>query len=398
MLTGWALHGEIPAMVTRSPSRARALALLLATAALAASSSAAPAAVRAQAPRMPFYRGADLSYVNEMQDCGAVYRVHGRPEDPFHIFATHGTNLVRVRLWMDPDWTRYSTLRDVERTIARARREHMQVLLDFHYSDTWADGDKQVAPRVWAGVTDPARLAGMLYQYTYDVLRQLDAKGLMPEMVQVGNETNTALVGSRKGDPIDWQRNALLFNAGITAARDAGARSSIHPRVMLHIAQPENAEPWFAAATAAGVRGYDQIGLSYYAKWSTRTIAQLGETIRRLRATYGKDVMVVETAYPWTLENADSMPNLLGGDAIVAGYPATPEGQARYLVDLTQAVVDAGGNGVVYWEPAWVSTTCRTPWGRGSGWDNATFFDFHRGNELLPAVEFMQRHYGSPAR
>jgi arabinogalactan endo-1,4-beta-galactosidase len=162
---------------------------------------------------------------------------------------------------------------------------------------------------------------------------------------------------------------------------------------MLHIAQPENADDWFPKAAAAGIGGYDQIGLSYYSKWSTRSMAQLGQTIETLHHSYGVDVMVVETAYPFTLDNADQAPNLLGEDSLVAGYPASPEGQKRYLHDLTQLVMDHGGNGVVYWEPAWVSTGCKTPWATGSAWDNATFFDFRQSNRVLPGIDFMTDRY-----
>jgi arabinogalactan endo-1,4-beta-galactosidase len=360
------------------------LALALAVLALAV-----PGLARAA----PFYFGADLSYVNEMEDCGAHYREHGVARDPFAIFKDHGANLVRVRLWNDPTWTRYSNLADVEKTIARAKAQGLQVLLDFHYSDTWADGDEQIPPKAWASITDTAQLSQTLYQYTFDTLRALDAKGLMPDLVQVGNETNPELLGGVKGKPIDWTRNAALLNAGIRAVHDAGALSATKPRIMLHIAQPENAEWWFPQAQAAGVTGYDQIGLSYYPKWTTKTLAGLGHTILWLRKTYGVDVMVVETAYPWTLDNADAAPNVLGQDSLLPGYPATPEGQARYLADLTQTVIDHGGDGVVYWEPAWVSTGCKTPWATGSAWDNATFFDFHHGDEVLPAIDFMNRSY-----
>ena len=346
----------------------------------------------------PFYFGADLSYVNEMEDCGAKYREGGEPRDPFAIFKAHGANLVRVRLWNDPDWTRYSNLADVEKTIARAKAQGLQVLLDFHYSDTWADGDKQIAPKAWAGITDTGKLSQLLYQYTFDTLTALNAKGLAPELVQVGNETNPELLGGAKGKPIDWMRNAALLNAGIRAVHDAGAASPAKPRIMLHIAQPENAEAWFPKATAAGIKGYDLIGLSYYPKWSKRSLAGLGHTILQLRKTYGVDVMVVETAYPWTLENADAAPNLLGKDSLLPGYPATPAGQRRYLIDLTQIVIDHGGDGVVYWEPAWVSTPCKTPWATGSGWDNATFFDFHHGDAVLPGIDFMTHAYLPAAR
>lgn len=366
----------------------RLWSLLLAVLALAA-----PSWSWAQSGAGPFYFGADLSYVNEMEDCGAHYREGGAVRDPFAIFKDHGANLVRVRLWNDPDWTRYSNLADVEKTIGRARAQGLQVLLDFHYSDTWADGDKQIAPKAWAGIHDTDALAQKLYAYTFDTLRALDAKGLMPELVQVGNETNPELLGGAKDRPIDWTRNARLLNAGIRAVHDAGALSAIKPRIMLHIAQPENAEWWFPKAAAAGVTGYDLIGLSYYPKWSSRTLAGLGHTILWLRKTYGVDVMVVETAYPWTLDNADAAPNLLGADALLKGYPATPDGQKRYLIDLTQTVIDHGGDGVVYWEPAWISTGCSTPWAKGSAWDNATFFDFHHGDTVLPGIDFMTHPY-----
>ncbi|MCF5930058.1 arabinogalactan endo-1,4-beta-galactosidase, partial [Xanthomonas perforans] len=297
--------------------------------------------------------------------------------------------------------TRYSDLSDVKKTIARARAQGMQVLLDLHYSDDWADGEKQLIPKAWASITDTDELARTLYGFTYDTLSALDRAGLMPELVQVGNESNSDLMDSTPWDkkrPINWQRNAKLFNAGIKAVRDMSVRSAIKPRVMLHIAQPENVEPWFADATKAGVTDFDLIGISYYRKWSTQSMAELGKTIRRLRGRYDADVVVVETAYPWTLDSGDTSHNLLGEDSLIAGYPATPQGQARYMVDLTQLVIDTGGAGVVYWEPAWTSSHCKTRWGTGSSWENASFFDFKHGNEVLPAIDFMRHPYtGVPA-
>jgi len=210
--------------------------------------------------------------------------------------------------------------------------------------------------------------------------------------VQVGNETNSELAGSKKGDPIDWTRNAMLFNAGIKAVRDAGVRSAIKPRIMLHIAQPENVEPWFAAAEKAGISGYDIIGISYYRKWSSMDLAGLGRVLAKVKQRFGKDVIVVETAYPFTNENADSSGNLLGPDTLIPEYPATPQGQLNYLVDLTKLTVANGGSGVVYWEPAWVASSCKTRWGTGSGWDNATFFD-QRTHEALPAFNWFKTDY-----
>ncbi len=345
----------------------------------------------------PVYLGVDISYANEMDDCGAVYTSAGKTVDQFQFFKTAGANVARIRIWNDPDWTKYSNLADVKRSIKRARQAGMQVLLDFHYSDDWADGDKQIAPKAWAKLSTPDQ-AKALYAFTHDTLVELNKDGLMPDLVQVGNETNGEIVSSlaKAKEPIHWDRNALLFNAGIKAVRDAGKETGTKPRIMLHIAQPENAEPWFEAATKAGVTDYDIIGLSYYSKWSKRSMAQLGATINRLRNTYAADVLVVETAYPFTTDNADSSPNLLGEDSLIAGYPATPDGQKKYLVDLTQLVLTSGGTGVFYWEPAWVSTkTCGTRWGKGSNWENAAVFDY-KGQDNGSAEGWLKHAYVLP--
>jgi arabinogalactan endo-1,4-beta-galactosidase len=348
------------------------------------------------AAKRELYLGADLSYVNEMEDCGGVVREGGKPRDAFELLREHGGNLVRVRLWNNATWTKYSNLDDVRKTLRRSRAAGMRTLLDFHYSDDWADGDKQIIPVAWQDITDVDALAQALYDFTYRTLIELAHDDLMPDWVQVGNETNGEILGRKEWDkrrPIRWERNGPLFNAGIRAVRDAGKATGSSPKVMLHIAQPENLEPWFAAAAKAGVTDFDLIGISYYAKWSSESIDGLAAVMRRLRERYRADLVLVETAYPWTLDYADSMPNLLGEDSLIEGYPATPEGQKKYLIDLTQTVIDSGGIGVVYWEPAWISTRCRTRWGRGSGWENATFFDFHRRNEVLPAIDFMRHPY-----
>ena len=341
------------------------------------------------------YLGVDISYANEMEDCGATYRAAGRSVEPYAFFKASGANLARIRIWNDPDWTPYSNLKDVKRSIAKAKKAGLQVLLDFHYSDDWADGDKQIAPKAWAKLSTPDQ-AKALYAFTRDTLAELDREGLTPDLVQVGNETNGEIVSSlaRAKEPIDWTRNALLFNAGIKAVRDAGAASATKPRVMLHIAQPENVEPWFAAAAKAGVTDFDLIGISYYSKWSKRSMAQLGETINRLRHLYSADVLVVETAYPFTTDGADASPNLLGEDSLIPGYPATPAGQKKYLTDLTQLVYANGGVGVVYWEPAWLSTQCKTRWGVGSNWENAALFDFK--GEALESVDWLKVPYVMP--
>jgi arabinogalactan endo-1,4-beta-galactosidase len=266
----------------------------------------------------------------------------------------------------------------------------LQVLLDFHYSDDWADGDKQYAPAAWAGLSTAAQAAA-LHDYTRQVLDTLAPKALLPELVQVGNEINPELLSGTKKD-IDWPRNAALINAGLRAVREASAAAHRPIRIMLHIAQPENAEPWFAAATAAGVTDYDVIGLSYYRKWSTQSMAGLASTITRLQRTYRKDVVLVETAYPYTIASAHG-DNLLGPDSLDPAYPATPAGQAAYMIDITQTVIDAGGKGVVYWAPDWIPAACTKPSSAPSNWSNATWFDRDRNWEALPVIDFLDHRY-----
>lgn len=344
----------------------------------------------------PLYFGADLSFANEMEDCGAVYREAGKPVDLFTLFKAHGANVARVRIWTDGNKTGYSTPADVARSLKRAKALGIQTLLDFHYSDWWADGGKQIIPAAWAKIKDPNKLAGVLYRYTYDTLMALHKQGLMPDMVQPGNEINHEILdkGPWRTGAINWKRNALLLNAAIKAIRDAGKASGTHPKIMLQIAQPENNLPWYAAATKAGVTDFDMIGISYYPKWSTHSFRGLGETINLLRHSYpGKAVLVVETAYPWTTKGNPSEANL-AKDNVTPGYPATPQGQKNFLIDLGQTVIANGGVGVFTWAPDWIPQLCTKGKGKKVDWSSMTFFDDH-GN-VLPAIDHMRAHYTSP--
>ena len=325
-----------------------------------------------------FYLGADLSYVNEMEDCGAIYKNSENEEtDVFEIFENAGTNLIRVRLWHNPTWTNYSNLSDVKETIQRIKNNNMNVLLDFHYSDTWADPTKQEIPLAWENnLNNDSILGDLLYNYTYSTLIDLNNLGLLPEMVQVGNEINPMIL--QKGDlqwPIDWDRNSFLINKGIEAIRTFSSDHDTDIEIMLHIAQPENAVWWFDQANRNGVVNYDWIGISYYPAWSQYDLSNLEGVLSDLITTYSKKLMIVETAYPYTLQNIDNANNILDSNAILPNYPPTQQGQLDYLLKLKEVISNSGGSGLVYWEPAWVSTNCNTQWGTGSHWDNATLFD-----------------------
>lgn len=332
-----------------------------------------------------FYYGADLSYVNEMEDCGAVYKDSNENfKDPYKIFAEAGTNLVRIRLWNNPTWTNYSNINDVKKSIQRAKSEGMNVLLDFHYSDSWADPSNQEIPAAWLDQINNTELLGdLVYNYTFDTLNELYNSNLLPEIVQIGNEINAMILQNGEVKwPIDWLRNSALINKGIKAVRDISNQKNKKIEIMLHIAQPENALWWFGEAFDAGITDFDWIGLSYYPLWSEYNLNTINVPLKNLIETYAKKLMIVETAYPFTLTNADSANNIIGENALIPGYPASQQGQLDYLNDLKTKISESGGQGIIYWEPAWVSTNCKTLWGQGSHWDNATLFDHNNKSTL----------------
>ena len=203
----------------------------------------------------------------------------------------------------------------------------MRTLLDFHYSDEWADPSRQNPPAAWSAITDVDELAGALGAYTTETLERFDAAGVLPDMVQIGNETNGGLVKSTV--ELDWGHDRPLFEAGIAAVRAISDSTGQHIDVMLHVAQPENALEWFAEADAVGLSDFDVIGMSYYPQWSRFSIAELGSAVHSLATAYDKEVLVVETGYPWTHDAAaDTADNVL--DQALREYEVSPSGQAAF--------------------------------------------------------------------
>lgn len=358
-----------------------------------------------------FAMGVDLSYVNEIEDHGGVFRDSSKVRDPFQIMKDHGANMVRVRLWHNPVIVRtvygnaltplYSGFEDVAKTIQRAKALGLAVNLDFHYSDTWADPANQKPPVAWENITSLQVLKDSVYNYTFSVMSKLNAQGLMPEMVQIGNETNCGMMmtGIKAGFPnLDgcnnhWQELGSVINSGIKAVRDVAAQSTIKTKIALHVADPKNQEWWFGKITTTGaVSDFDIIGMSYYPLWHTTiSFSDLPALITKLKNTYNKKVMIVETAYPWTTDSYDSYNNLFGSQTPLTGYPYTKEGQTKFLIDLTKNMISAGCTGIMYWEPAYISSQAKTQWGIGSPWENSTFFDF-TGN-TLSSIDYMRYVY-----
>lgn len=345
-----------------------------------------------------FYFGNDLSYVNQMEDAGVIYKQNNQPKDLFQIFADQGTNLVRVRLWYDPSWWQsplqqpegvkpwYSDYEDVKKTIRRAKDKGMQVMLDIHYSDFWADPGRQLVPREWVAVAgNTGVLADSVYRYTKRVLTGLNNEGLMPDLVKVGNETNSGLLSHLPTDngfeikstvSSSWSRHAQLYNAAFRAIREVGAVATVNPKIVLHFSNSLSGQLWnYQNVINNGITDFDIMGISYYYAWHQGSIAELESTLKGLKSKFpAYDVMVAETGYLWTTTNYDNLPNIIATPD-PDFLPVTPQNQLRYMVEYTKAVMRAGGVGVIFWEPAWVSTACRTPWGVGSSHDHVAFFE-----------------------
>lgn len=347
-----------------------------------------------------FVMGSDISYVNAIEDNGGSYKDSGNTKDLFTILKNHGGNTIRVRLWHDPQWEAtvgngklYNGLQDAEKTIQRAKVAGMAVNLDLHYSDTWADPGHQTLPTAWNGLVI-GTLKDSVYNYTLSVLNELKSKNLTPEMIQVGNETNGGMLwptGQIVSD--NWTNFGILLNSAIKAVRDFSASSTIKPQIIMHVAQLQNAD-WYANGliNKASVTDFDILGISHYYPYTTySSMNDVSGVISSLKSKYGKKVMIVETAYPWTSANADSYPNIQNGATGFGSYAVSKDGQYQYMKDLTQQIIAGGGSGIMYWEPEWITSSYKDPYGTGSSWDNNTFFDF-TGNTIA-GIDYMTFSY-----
>lgn len=355
-----------------------------------------------------FYVGADLSYVNQILDHGGIYKETGEVKSPYAIFSDHGTNLVRLRLWHNPAWTKgvygpqgtqlYNDLHDVTKAIALSKQHGMKVLLDFHFSDMWADPGRQEIPKAWEDITELDVLSDSVYRYTKRTLESLEAKGLMPEFVQVGNETNCGMMYSNakssfpklNGCEGHWSNLGEVYKSAIRAIREVSETSTVKTKIIIHVADPKNVEYYFDNLTATGkVSDFDIVGFSYYPIWHTTVgLDDVSESVKTFRTKYNKDIMILETAYPWSSGQDDNYHNLWGAETPIAGYPYTVEGQTKMMQKIASELREGGGIGMIYWEPAWISSDTKDLWGQGSSWENNTFFDFD-GN-VLSSIDYFK--------
>jgi len=341
----------------------------------------------------PRVRGADLSFTLQLEAAGARWRRHGRTAPVERIMRQAGVNWMRIRVWVDPP-TGYSTLQSAVSLARRAKRAGMKVLLDLHYSDFWADPAHQTTPAAWAA-QDLHQLARTVKRYTRHALETLSRAGAPADMVQIGNEITSGMLwplGKLYDGSADqnWPAFTTLLRAGVAGARTARVRGH-RPEVMVHIDRggDNGGSRWFYDHILDHDVDFDVIGLSYYPFWHG-PLQALQDNLIDLANRYDKDLIVVETAYPWTLENGDGLENILDTldelpDADI--WPPTPKGQLAYFTALRGVfgkVPGGHGLGFMAWEPEWIPGVGWTP-GEGNPNDNLTLFDFN-GNSL-PAME-----------
>ncbi len=305
-------------------------------------------AIAHPAPAQEYAIGADVSFLAKCEQDGIVFKENGQPIDVLALLREHHYNWIRLRLFVDPAASADKLPNDLPYTLALARRAHalgFHFLLDLHYADSWADPGKQPTPAAWCKLKHK-QLVNQVFSYTRDTAAEFAAQGLMPDMVQIGNEVTNGMLWPDGKLPDNWDNFTDLLKAGI-AGVDEGRGSAPRPRIMIHIERSGNydAAVWFFDNLIAHHVSFDVIGLSYYPMWHGNIANQRGNR-HDLALRYRRPIIVVEAAQNWT-PSGEASKN--------AHFPETPEGQLEFLraVDAAvRAIPDHLGQGVFWWEPA----------------------------------------------
>jgi arabinogalactan endo-1,4-beta-galactosidase len=288
--------------------------------------------------------GADLSFLKQAEDGGKIFKDNGEPKPGLVIFKDHGYNWIRLRLFHTPS----ELPNNLEYTIAlakAAKKLGFHFLLDYHYSDTWADPGKQFTPKAWEGMTH-AQLVKAVFEYTKETIMAFRNAGVLPDMVQIGNEIINGMIWPDGRLPGNWDNFADLVKAGI-AGVEAGKGEDPRPRIMIHIDRGGDkirTKGFFDKLNSYHVN-YDVIGQSYYPWWHG-SLNDLRENMTFMAKEYKKDIIVVEAAYNWMPAEYKKQPG---------PFPETPEGQKQFLEEVNRVVQetpDGLGKGVFWWEPA----------------------------------------------
>jgi len=321
--------------------------------------------------------GADVSSVQRALDLGApYYDASGTKRDPLDILKGAGVNYVRLRIWNNPV-SGYNNKAKVLAYASTVKSKGLKLLIDFHYSDTWADPNAQTKPAAWAS-HNISQLQTDVYNYTFDVCNSLKSQGTTPDAVQIGNEINIGMLWDDGKVSTDFTNLSLLLKSGYNAIKACNSGT----QVFIHTADADSDSHarWFYDGIKNKGVSWDVTALSYYCFWHG-SLSNMTSVVSDVKSRYGKPVVIVETAYPFTSANADSTPNSISGTAPCSGYPATWSGQASNFTDVQNAARSGGATGVFYWEPTWYAVA-GNGWdptnigSSGDGWDSLALFDW----------------------
>ena len=341
-----------------------------------------------------FIKGVDISEVIALEKSGASFKyLDGSNGDIFSILKGAGVNYIRIRVWNNPYDSSESTnykgygggncdLYNAKILGDRATKAGMKVLIDFHYSDFWADPEKQFEPKAWKDYS-LAYKKDAVYNWTYSSLQELLEYGVDVEMVQIGNETNGSMCGIGGSYDNCWDLSsgvADLMKQGCYAVDDINSAYEKSILKCLHFTDFNNNGAYYAKCLNTQGVDYDVFATSYYPMWHGTT-SDLAKNLKSIASTYNKKVMVAETAYPYTYDNFDTTSNNVGSSSSMSytNYEVSVSGQAEALRDVFAAVAkvnsDVGsgyGLGAFYWAPEWIAVDSST-WGTyGSGWASST--------------------------
>lgn len=318
-----------------------------------------------------FIGGVDISSYRALKDSGVkYYDFEGNELDDagfFKLLKASGINYVRIRVWNNPYDASGNGYGGGNNDLLKAvdmgklaTDAGMRVLIDFHYSDFWADPAKQKAPKAWADMTIAEKTAAVK-DYTMNSLNTLLDAGVDVGMVQVGNETNNGIAGE---SGLENANTTAIFRAGCEAIQQVEQDRNKEIKAVVHFANPEkqNYMTYAKALADAGVE-YDVFASSYYPYWHG-TLDNLKNQLNAITEKYGKEVMVAETSWATGLEDSDGHANTVreGNNDAGMDYDFSIYGQAKELREVINAVAEMDkGIGVFYWEPAWIPVNVYDP-------------------------------------
>ena len=316
----------------------------------------------------------DISYYPQISNLNHIFYNSQEEEIGFlNSLLINGVNTIRLRLWVNPV-DNASSFSEVKEFSQQLKLLGFKIWIAPHFSDTWAHPGQQILPIAWQSLSYND-LKNQIHSYLSHIMNEIE-----PDYIQIGNEINSGILFPFGNIQNSSDQFIDLINNGINAVRGVSANT----KIILHFAGHENAN-WFY--NYVNEVDYDVIGISYYPIWHGKSLTDLEQNLTELSENFGKEIIIAETAYPFTLNWNDWTNNIIGLDEqlILPNYPASPLGQQNFIRDLKNIILELdNGIGFCYWGAeliAWDGENSDS----GSVWENQALFDFD--NKELPVLQ-----------